>query len=61
MNEPVPSKERPEWWDRVGPQDFDGHTEFSNMTIEQRLIWLAQVQRFYWEIRQAAGDSRRDN
>jgi hypothetical protein len=38
----------PPWWDKVGPRDFDGHTEFHRLTPEERLVWLCQVQRFYW-------------
>ena len=43
----------PEWWDKVGPADFDGHTNFALMTPTERLIWLAQVQRFYWAAQEA--------
>jgi hypothetical protein len=33
------------------PEDFDGHTEFSSMTPEQRLQWLSDGARFLWEAR----------
>ena len=33
------------------PQDFDGHTEFSKLTPEQRLDWLCQAATFVSENR----------
>ena len=41
-------EKNPDWWDKVEPGDFDGHTEFHRLTPEERLIWLSHVQRFYW-------------
>ena len=49
MNNAAPSPEpsaQPDWWDKVGPEDFDGHSEFQRLTPEQRLLWLSQIQRF---------------
>ncbi|MEI6562119.1 MAG: hypothetical protein WCO68_08565 [Verrucomicrobiota bacterium] len=49
MNDAAPSPERPaqpEWWDKVGPEDFDGHSAFQSLTPEQKLLWLSQIQRF---------------
>lgn len=34
---------------KLTPHDFDGHTEFANLSAEQKLMWLSQVQQFYWE------------
>ena len=31
--------------------DFDGHTEFTSMSPEQRLIWLSQAARFIFVAR----------
>ena len=36
---------------KCSPADFDGHTEFSNLTLEQRLEWLYQVASFVSENR----------
>lgn len=33
---------------RADPHDFDGHTEFSVMTAEQRLTWLSSAAQFYF-------------
>jgi len=33
------------------PEDFDGHTEFSKLTPEQRLEWLYQAATFVSENR----------
>ena len=44
VNPEPPSQ--PEWWDKVGPEDFDGHSEFQRLTPEQKLLWLSQIQRF---------------
>jgi hypothetical protein len=30
---------------------FDGHTEFSTLTPEQKLLWLSQTARFFHEIK----------
>lgn len=34
---------------KLTPYDFDGHTEFVNLSAEQKLMWLSQVQQFFWE------------
>lgn len=35
---------------RTLPDDaFDGHTEFINLTPEQKLMWLSQAAQFYFE------------
>ncbi len=31
------------------PRLFDGHTEFSSLTAEQRLIWISQIAWFVYE------------
>jgi hypothetical protein len=33
-------------FEELRPEDFDGHTEFSNMSPEERLIWLSAAARF---------------
>jgi hypothetical protein len=33
--------------------DFDGHTEFSKLTLEQRLLWLSQMAKVIWLARQS--------
>jgi hypothetical protein len=33
------------------PRDFDGHTEFSRLTSEERLEWLYQAATFVSEFR----------
>ncbi|MDY6967640.1 MAG: hypothetical protein SVR08_03140 [Spirochaetota bacterium] len=34
------------------PDDsFDGHTEFKNLTPEQKLLWLSQAAEFYYSIK----------
>jgi hypothetical protein len=37
--------------------DFDGHTEFTSMSPEQRLTWLSHIARFIF----VARDSREGN
>ena len=39
------------------PQDFDGHTEFSQLTSEQRLEWLCQAATFIYEFKGKARSS----
>ena len=29
-------------------EDFDGHTDFRNLTPEQKLTWLSQAVQFYY-------------
>ena len=36
----------PDWWDKVEAKDFDGHSNFQQLTPVQRLMWLSQIQRF---------------
>ncbi len=36
----------PDWLERLTARDFDGHTEFSRMTAEQRIAWLSSGARF---------------
>jgi hypothetical protein len=36
--------------------DFDGHTDFENLTPEQRLEWLAAAVRFVHELRSGYDD-----
>jgi hypothetical protein len=43
------------------PEDFDGHTEFHQLTPEQRLEWLSQAATFVYEFKgkarsQVSGD-----
>lgn len=35
--------------DQTSPVDFDGHTEFANMTPDQRLSWLDAANAVYLE------------
>ena len=37
--------------------DFDGHTEFSSMSAEQRLTWLSHVARFVFAAREAVASA----
>jgi hypothetical protein len=42
----IDETQRQKWLAQVeacSPSDFDGHTEFRNFTMEQRLDWLAQA------------------
>lgn len=34
---------------QTSPEDFDGHTEFSRMTPDQRLTWLEEANATYLE------------
>ncbi|GIX41547.1 MAG: hypothetical protein KatS3mg129_1280 [Leptospiraceae bacterium] len=34
----------------IDPKEFDGHTEFPNLTLEQKLIWIMQISLFVFEI-----------
>jgi hypothetical protein len=36
--------------DRTTSQDFDGHTEFSSMTPDQRLSWLDEANAAFLEL-----------
>ncbi len=31
-------------------KEFDGHTEFHNLSMEQKLIWIVQISLFFFEI-----------
>lgn len=31
---------------KATPQDFDGHTEFHRLTVDQKLLWLSQCSQF---------------
>ena len=36
-------------FEALTPVDFDGHTEFNKLTLEQRLQWLSEMAQFlYW-------------
>jgi hypothetical protein len=37
---------------RLDSKDFDGHSDFSALTPEQKLAWLSNIARFLYEIRQ---------
>lgn len=39
-------------FDSLRPEDFDGHSKFSNLTISQRLAWLSGAIRFVHQIRE---------
>lgn len=39
-------------FDSLRPEDFDGHSEFSKLTISQRLAWLSGAIRFVHQMRQ---------
>jgi hypothetical protein len=34
----------------LDPKEFDGHTEFLNLTLEQRLIWIMQITMFIFQV-----------
>jgi hypothetical protein len=36
---------------QTSPADFDGHTDFTRLTPEQKLMWLSQCARFVDEAR----------
>lgn len=36
--------------EKTSPSDFDGHTEFSRMTPDQRLSWLDEANAAYLEL-----------
>jgi hypothetical protein len=40
-------------FEELRPEDFDGHTEFSNMSPEERLIWLSAAARFVYFARES--------
>jgi hypothetical protein len=42
-------------WAELRPEDFDGHTEFTQMDAEQRLRWLSEIARFVHDARQCQG------
>jgi hypothetical protein len=46
-----PSKEFADALAQCTPEDFDGHTEFSRLTPEQRLDWLFQAATFVHEFK----------
>ncbi len=35
----------------LAPADFDGHTEFSRLSVRQKLAWLSEAARFCWKTR----------
>jgi hypothetical protein len=37
----------------VKPEDFDGHTEFQRMSPEQRLRWLSEGAKFFYDFRRS--------
>lgn len=41
------------------PRDFDGHTEFSRMTPDQRLSWLDEANDAYLELHALANPTLR--
>ena len=63
MNPPEPNPEpaadtpKPEWWDEVSTADFDGRTNFRDLTPTQKLMWLSQIQRFVATAKGAARPS----
>ncbi|MCP4130090.1 MAG: hypothetical protein GY754_03635 [bacterium] len=38
----------------VPPSAFDGHTEFSRLSPEERLFWLSQSMQFFFEVNKQA-------
>jgi hypothetical protein len=36
----------------LAPADFDGHTEFSRLSVKQKLAWLSEAARFCWKTRE---------
>ena len=36
---------------KCNSEDFDGHTAFSEMTPEQRLLWLSHAAEFAYQVR----------
>lgn len=39
--------------EKLDPELFDGHTEFANMTMEERIMWLVQITIFLFEVSQS--------
>jgi hypothetical protein len=37
------------------PRDFDGHTRYDALTAEQKLEWLSQAARFWWDTHGGSG------
>ena len=40
----------------LSPEDFDGHTDFEKLTLEERLAWLSNIARFLWAAKQGTGN-----
>lgn len=38
--------------DDLGPEHFDGHTEFNRMGQEERLVWLSETALFIHSVRE---------
>ena len=36
--------------DKTSPSDFDGHTDFEKLTPEQKLLWLSESSKFFFDI-----------
>ncbi len=36
--------------EKTSPSDFDGHTDFEKLTPEQKLLWLSESAKFFFNI-----------
>jgi hypothetical protein len=43
---------------KTSPEDFDGHSEFSSLTPEQKLMWLSQSAQFIILCRQSRSQGK---
>lgn len=47
-------------WGDLRAEHFDGHTEFTRMSQEQRLAWLSELAMFIYAVREGRADRCRD-
>lgn len=34
----------------IDPKEFDGHTEFHRLSLDQKLVWIMQISLFIFEV-----------
>jgi hypothetical protein len=34
----------------IDPKEFDGHTEFYRLSLDQKLVWIMQISLFIFEV-----------
>jgi hypothetical protein len=47
-------------WGDLRAEHFDGHTEFTRMSQEQRLAWLSELAMFIYSVREWRAERNRD-